>query len=68
MIRTPPQHNTKNLPGQIVYTNWEKPLSKHIEESVEDQKNQEIYTQGYKDGWDAAMNTKYPQPSSEAAR
>ena len=66
MIRTPPQHNTKNPPGQV---NFEKPLSKSIEEF-----RQEEVKSAYQQGWDAgykagqALATKHLNPNSEEYR
>lgn len=66
MIRTPPQHNTKNPPGQI---NFEQPLAKSIEEF-----RREEVKSAYQRGWDAgykagqALATKALDPSSEECR
>ena len=71
MIRTPPQHNTKHPPGQIVnpvgvasVQHQDKPLTKAIDEY----KQTEEYKKGFTDGWNKALNAKFPQHTSEASR
>lgn len=65
MIRTPPQHNTTNPPGQIVNPiQQEKTLAKEIDGFKLD----EAYMKGYKEGYAAGIATKFPDLGSEAAR
>ncbi len=81
MIRTPPQHNTKHPPGQVVAAtaapiNQEKTLAKEIEAYIEIQHSSEYqkgfhagYKLGYLDGFKKGKEYSYPLDlGSEAAR
>lgn len=79
MIRTPPQHNTENPPGQVKY-NFERPLGHLINEYTSETHQkalQEAFETGkvvgYHDGYLAARRRYAPQSfpdydNSEAAR
>ena len=59
MIRTPPQHNVLHPPGQVKWS--DPPLAKAIDEY----KKTEEYRKGFSDGWNKAMESKFPQPHSD---
>jgi hypothetical protein len=59
-IRTPPQHNTTNPPGQVAY-NFEKPLQGLVEDYTAETAQNALQAafdrglrQGYLEGWEAA--------------
>lgn len=54
MIRTPPQHNTVNPPGQVMY--HDKPLGQSIEEYKAEEYAKRVYEawkEGYAEGFAA---------------
>lgn len=66
MIRKHPRLDLENPPGQ-----WVNPLfqqGKSIVQEIEEYKSTEAYRKGFNDGWNKAMNAKFPQPTSEAGR
>jgi hypothetical protein len=69
MIRTPPQHNVKDPPGQIVaptsaLVSFEKPLQQLIQEYQQET----LYKQGFDDGWKACERRFNRKENSEEAR
>lgn len=65
MIRTPPQHNTINPPGQIVNPiHQDRTLVKEIDAFQKD----EIYMKGYRDGFRMGLQSKFPDIDSETLR
>lgn len=66
MIRMNPAHDTKTPAGT-----WKNPVleqEKPLAKAIDEYKTTEAYKQGFNDGWNKAMNAKFPQPTSEFSR
>ena len=78
MIRMNPAHDTKtpagciDLRGETPTTGtWKNPVleqEKPLAKAIDEYKTTEAYKQGFNDGWNKAMNAKFPQPTSEFSR